>query len=110
MGAWHLSPTKIVVREFRSEKEKAVVSVNETSVFIGNEEFTCDDRSAAEILVEEKIEELLDNGWRFVLIETMRSRNKIPMDGSLVSLRGEFTSLLTGRASVSILDRMWQAS
>ncbi len=78
VGPWHLNPDQVVVREYRSATDKKVVRLDGNSVFVGSEETTCSDRSEAEYFVEESVGELLENGFEFVLIETMSARHQNP--------------------------------
>lgn len=78
VGPWHLSQNQVVVREYRSKSDKAVLRVDGKTFLEGYEEVECSDRAAAEALAEERVAKLLQTGFQFVLVETMGARHQNP--------------------------------
>lgn len=78
IGAWHISPSVVLAREYRDGQNKSVLILDGNSVLINGEETCCTTRETAETLTEKKAAEFLHDGCWLHLMESWKARYDNP--------------------------------
>jgi hypothetical protein len=78
VGAWHISPSTVIWREYRDFDNKAVVTIDGSELSVGGDKSSYPDRESAEAKAEEAAAELIGKGYWLQLMEEGRARHENP--------------------------------
>jgi len=78
IGAWHISPSTVLAREYRDGQNKVILIVDGSSVLENREETSCADRESAEALAEKRAAALLGEGYWLHLMESWTATQENP--------------------------------